>query len=69
MARKETVQRILLKGGKAVTVRLLDGLLIDDVLILGMKAEGHRIITGRDVFPTIGRDQKDYLIKTGVLQE
>jgi len=69
MARKETVQRILLKDGKAVTVRILDGLLIDDVLILGMKAEGHRVITGRDVFPTVDRNQKDYLVKTGILQE
>lgn len=69
MARKETVQRILLKDGKAVTVRILDGLVIDDILILGMKAEGHRVITGRDVFPTVDRSQKDYLIKTGILQE
>jgi hypothetical protein len=67
--RKETIRRIVLKNGNAVTVRVMDGLLLDDVLILGMKAEGHRVMTGRDVFPTVDRRQKDYLIKTGILQE
>lgn len=67
--RKETIRRIILTNGSAVTVRIMDGLLVDDVLILGMKAEGHRVMTGRDVFPTVDRRQKDFLIKTGVLQE
>jgi hypothetical protein len=65
--RKEVSSRILLKDGKAVTVRVLDGFVIDDLLIQGMKAEGYRVITGKDVFPKIGRNLKDYLIKTGVL--
>lgn len=67
--RKETIRRVILKDGRAVTVRVMDGLLIDDVLILGMKAEGYRVMTGRDVAPTVDRKQKDYLIKTGILQE
>ena len=67
--RNETVRRIVLKDGSAVTVRVMDGLLIDDILILGMKAEGYRVMTGRDVSPTVDRKQKDYLIKTGILQE
>jgi len=67
--RRETVRRVVLKDGSAVNVRVMDGLLIDDVLILGMKAEGYRVMTGRDVFPTVDRKQKDYLIKTGILQE
>ena len=67
--RKVTTRRVILKDGSAVTVRVMDGLLIDDILVLGMKAEGYRIITGRDVFPTVDRKQKDYLIKTGILQE
>lgn len=69
MVRKETTQRILLKDGNAITVRVLDGLLIDDIVVLAMKAEGHRIITGRDVFPRVTRKLKDYLIRTGVLSE
>lgn len=67
--RKETSQRVVLDDGTAVTIRVMDGLLIDDLLISGMKAEGYRVMTGRDVFPTIDRKVKDYLIKTGVIQE
>ncbi len=67
--RKEVAQRVLLEDGTAVTVKVMDGLLIDDLLISGMKAEGYRVMTGRDVFPTVTRIIKDYLIKTGVIQE
>lgn len=69
MKRKEIIRRIVLKDGSAVTVKIMDGLIIDDLLILGMKAEAYRVMTGRDVFPTTDRKQKDYLIKTGILQE
>lgn len=69
MKRKEVSRRIVLKDGSAVTVKIMDGLLIDDLLILGMKAEAYRVMTGRDVFPKTDRKQKDYLIKTGILQE
>lgn len=67
--RRETLRRIVLTDGSAVNVRVMDGLLIDDILTLGMKAEGYRVMTGRDVFPTVDRRQKDYLIKLGILQE
>lgn len=67
--RKEVSQRVVLEDGTAITVRVLDGLLIDDLLVVGMKAEGYRVMTGIDTFPTIDRKLKDYLIKTGVIQE
>lgn len=66
-----TVQtrRVVLPDGSAITVKVLDGLLIDDIIISGMKAEGYRVITGRDVFPAVDRKIKDYLVKTGIVQE
>jgi hypothetical protein len=67
--RKQLSQRVVLKDGSAITVTVSNSLLIDDILISGMKAEGYRVITGNDVFPTIGRTLKDYLIRTGVIQE
>lgn len=67
--RKEVNQRVVLEDGTAITIRVMDSILIDDLLINGMKAEGYRVMTGRDVFPTIDRKIKDYLIKTGVIQE
>ena len=69
MARKEVAQKMFLKDGAAVTVRVVDGLLIDDILMLSMKAEGYRLITGREAFPVVTRKLRDYLIRTGVLQE
>lgn len=67
--RKEVSQRVILDDGTAITIKVLDGILIDDLLISGMKAEGYRVMTGIDTFPTIDRKLKDYLIKTGVIQE
>lgn len=67
--RKEVNQRVVLEDGTAITIRVMDSILIDDLLINGMRAEGYRVMTGRDVFPTIDRKIKDYLIKTGVIQE
>lgn len=69
MARKEESSRILLDNGDAVTIRVMDGLVVDDLVIQGMKAEGYRVMTGRDVFPEVGRGIKDYLIQTGVILE
>lgn len=69
MKRKEVSQRVVLEDGTAITVKVLDGVIIDDLLISGIKAEGYRVMTGRDTFPTIDRKLKDYLIKTGVIQE
>jgi hypothetical protein len=67
--RKVTSQRVVLDDGTAITVTMLDGIMVDDLLISGMKAEGYRVMTGKDAFPSIDRKLKDYLIKTGVLQE
>lgn len=69
MQRKETIQRVVLANGTAVTMRVLDGLLMDDVLVQGMKAEGYRVMTGRDVHPYTTRKIKDYLIRTGIILE
>lgn len=69
MAEKRRVlsRRIILKDGTALNVRMLDSLLIDDLLIQGMKAEGFRVMTGRDVFPSILKKVKDYLIRQRVI--
>ncbi len=67
MIRKESTSRVVLDDGRAVTVRVMNGLLIDDILVSGMKAEGYRLMTGNDVFPEVTRKIKDYLIKTGVI--
>lgn len=69
MPRKEVSSHVHLKTGTAITVRVVDGLLVDDLVILAMKAEGYRVITGRDVFPTVNRKLRDYLIRTGVFLE
>lgn len=65
--RKEQETRIVLSDGSAVTVTIRDGLVIDDLVVQGAKAEAYRIMTGNDVFPAVGRDLKDYLIKIGVI--
>ena len=66
---KERKQRVLLENGRAVEVVVRDGLLVDHLLVQGMKDEGYRVMTGRDVFPSITRKLKDYLIRTGVISE
>ena len=67
--RKVESRRVVLEDGTAMTVTTLDGIVIDDLLISGMKAEGYRLMTGRDAFPDIDRKLKDFLIKTGLIQE
>jgi hypothetical protein len=67
--RKEVTNRVFLEGDTCLTVRVMDGLLMEDLLTLSMKAEGYRVITGRDVFPKITRNLKDYLLRTGALSE
>lgn len=67
--RKAINRRVILTDGTAVTITVSDGILIDDILISGMKAEGYRVMTSKDVFPQVGRRVKDFLIKTGIIQE
>lgn len=69
MARKETKSRVLLDGGAAVNIRVLDGLVIDDLVVQGAKAEAYRVVTGRDRFPDYDRNIKDYLIKINVIKD
>lgn len=65
--RKEESTRILLNDGSATTITLRNGMIIDDIIVQGIKAEAYRIMTGKDVFPTIDRNIKNYLIKIGVI--
>jgi hypothetical protein len=65
--RKEETSRIVLTNGDAVVVTVRSGIIIDDLIVQGAKAEAYRLMTGQDVFPEVGRDIKDYLIKTGVI--
>lgn len=67
MKRKESTSRVVLQDGRAVNIRVMDGLIVDDLLINGMKAEGYRLMIGEDVFPVVTRDLKDYLLRAGVL--
>lgn len=66
---RETRRRVVLANGTAVEVTVQDGLLVDHLLEQGMKAEGYRVMTGRDVFPKVSRKIKDYLIRTGIISE
>jgi glycine cleavage system aminomethyltransferase T len=65
--RKEQTTRIILENGDAINITVRDGMIIDDLIVQGAKAEAYRLMTGKDVFPDHGRDIKDYLIKTGVI--
>lgn len=67
--RKVAKTRIVLDDGTALELTALDGILIDDLLIQGAKAEGYRVMTGKDVFPTTDRKIKDYLIRLGLVTE
>jgi len=67
--RKDLKTRILLDDGTALELRVLSGLLVDDVLIQGAKAEAYRVMTGKDVFPVTDRPLKDYLIRLGFVTE
>ena len=67
--RREESSRIILDNGDAITVRILDGIVIDDLVVQGVKAEAYRVATGKDVFPEFGRPLKDFLIRIGVILE
>jgi hypothetical protein len=66
---KEVSRRVLLEDGTTVELIIRDGLLVDHILEQGMRAEGYRVMTGKDVFPTVTRPLKDYLIRIGVISE
>lgn len=69
MARKVTKSKLYLDSGTILDVEVLDGVLIDDLVIQGMKAEGYRVISGREVFPEPDRKLKDYLLRIGQVTE
>jgi hypothetical protein len=61
--RRALRKRVIFRNKNAINLVATDGLLPDDLLIQGMKAEGYRVMTGRDVFPSYGRKIRDYLIR------
>jgi hypothetical protein len=65
--RKELTQRVVLNNGNSLDIRVLDGVVIDDVIVQATKAIGYLLVTGRDVFPDINRGMRDYLIKIGMI--
>jgi len=67
MPRKETAGTLRLQNGVTMTVRVLDGILPEDLIIQGAKAEGYRVITGKDLAPTPGRSIKDFLLRIGMI--
>jgi hypothetical protein len=56
-------KRVIFRDKNAINIVATDGILPDDLLIQGMKAEGYRVMTGREVFPAYGRRIRDYLIR------
>ena len=69
MGRKVTKGKIYLDTGAILDIEVFDGVLVDDLLVQGMKAEGYRVISGRDVFPVPDRKLKDYLLRIGQVTE
>lgn len=51
--------------GRSVQVRAMDTVGPDDCFVVLWKATLHRYVTGEDLMPTIPRDVKDWMIKTG----
>jgi len=61
--RKESNKRVVLADGTAVNVRILDGIMIEDLLIQASQATAWKLMTGTDLGPNFKRDVKDYLIR------
>jgi hypothetical protein len=61
--RKETTRTFTLEDGTAIVGKLLDGLLIEDLMILHMNARAFTLITGEAKTAQIGRDVKNGLIR------
>lgn len=69
MARKKRIIKTFSSSGDPVTITVLDGLFVEDLVIQGMQAEAYRVITGNARDLVVGRDLKDYLIKLGIVTE
>ncbi len=69
MARKKRTIKTFSATGDPITVTVLDGLFVEDLVIQGMKAEAYRVITGNTRDFVVSRDLKDYLIKLGIVTE
>lgn len=61
--RKESIRRVVLEDGTAINVRILDGILIEDLMIQHAQARGFQEVTGISKSALIQRDIKDYLIR------
>lgn len=70
MARRQAVQTTITQpDGTRITMSVLDGLLPEDLVILGMKCEGYRLLTTRDAWSAPSKAIKDYLVRTDTVQE
>jgi len=67
--RKEATTSVYLPDGTRMFIKVMDGLLPEDLIVQGAKAEGYRIITGKDKFPVIDKKTKDYLVRLDILPE
>lgn len=61
--RKESNKRMVLSDGTAVNIRILDSIMIEDIMVQHAQAQGWRVMTGKDLGPNIKRDVKDYLVR------
>lgn len=61
--RKESNRRVILEDGTAINVRILDGLLIEDIMTQHAQAYAFQVVTGIEKRAIIGRDIRDYLIR------
>lgn len=69
MARKTNTINTFDSNGNPVTVTVMDGLYVEDLVIQGMKASAYQTITGKPSSFSVSRDIKDYLIKLGIVTE
>lgn len=61
--RKESVRKYILTDGTVIEARLLDGILIEDVMMQHAKAYAFQVRTGIEKRAIIGRDFLDPLIR------
>lgn len=67
-ARRETEDTLVING-QLTTIKLIDGLLIDDVLNAEARIQAHSLLTKADQSERrVSRGIREYLIRTGVEQ-
>jgi len=66
--RKESTRRLILADGTAVNIRILNELMIEDLMSQHMEAYLFGLSNGVYTPPKIGRDTKDHLIRLYTLR-